>query len=47
MFLFRQNGIILLKFIFFQETLPICDLHVKQGVPDAKEGVRLSGHRDL
>jgi hypothetical protein len=42
--LFREDGVVGLQIILLQQLLAVSDLHIEEGVPHAKELVRLGGH---
>lgn len=42
--LFGEDGIVSLQIVLFEELLAVSDLHIEEGIPHAKELVRLRGH---
>ena len=42
--LFSEDSIVGLQIVLLQQLLAICDLHIEEGIPHAKELVRLRGH---
>lgn len=45
--LFSKDGIVGLQIVLFQQLLGLSDLHIEEGVPHAKELVRLRGHNGV